>query len=63
MRTLRNSKRAPGQDRIWTAGEKEWEAAARRDTEGVPITPELRAELTELHRTLGLTGHEFLFDS
>ena len=30
---------------------------------GVPITPELRAELTELHRTLGLAGHAFLFES
>jgi LDH2 family malate/lactate/ureidoglycolate dehydrogenase len=63
MRALRASRRAPGAERIWTAGEKEWEAAARRDTEGVPISPELRAELAELHRTLDLTGHAFLFES
>ena len=37
LRELRNSTKAPGQDRIFTAGEKEWDIWCERKDSGVPI--------------------------
>ena len=37
LRALRASKKAPGEDRIFTAGEKEWEVWKVRKDKGVPM--------------------------
>ena len=37
LRGLRNSQKAPGQDRIYTAGEKEWDVWQVRQDKGVPM--------------------------
>ena len=41
-RELRASKKAPGHDRIYTAGEKEWEARKFREKHGCPIPKNLQ---------------------
>ena len=52
LRALRAAKRIPGQDRIFTAGEKEWEAEARILARGVPIGPKLQVDLSAVRDTL-----------
>jgi LDH2 family malate/lactate/ureidoglycolate dehydrogenase len=55
IRAVRASRRMPGAQRIYTAGEKEYEIRqARRD--GVPINDSVQAELTQLRRETGLEG-------
>jgi len=48
MRQLRASQKAPGQDQIFTAGEKEWIAWQYRKTHGCPIPKPLQAQMIEL---------------
>ena len=47
-RELRASKKAPGHDRIYTAGEKEWEARKFREKHGCPIPKNLQKVIKEL---------------
>lgn len=47
-RTLRASKKAPGAERIYTAGEKEWLAWQERKDKGVPVGEAIQKELTGL---------------
>jgi L-2-hydroxycarboxylate dehydrogenase (NAD+) len=54
QRELRASGKAPGHDRIWTAGEKEWECEQQRRRDGIPVSPALQEELLELRRALKL---------
>ena len=42
LRTLRASKKAPGQERIYTAGEKEWDVWLDRKENGLPINEEIQ---------------------
>ena len=53
-RALRASKKAPGQDRIYTAGEKEYEAWLERKDKGVPVGEAVQKELTGLRDRFGL---------
>ena len=55
IRQVRASRRMPGAERIWTAGEKEYEIRlARKD--GVPINESVQAELNFIREETGLTG-------
>ena len=45
LRELRASEKAPGQDRIYTAGEKEWLVWQDRKDKGVPIGEAVQKEL------------------
>ncbi|MBQ5772748.1 MAG: Ldh family oxidoreductase [Clostridia bacterium] len=55
IREIRASRRMPGAERIWTAGEKEYEIRlARKD--GVPIYDSVQAELNQLRAECGLEG-------
>lgn len=56
-RALRSSKKAPGYDRIYTAGEKEWLAWQERKDKGVPVTAAVQKEMVELRDRLGLDYH------
>jgi LDH2 family malate/lactate/ureidoglycolate dehydrogenase len=62
IREVRASRRMPGAERIWTAGEKEYEIRlARRD--GVPINESVQGELNFVREKTGLTGkYTFLWD-
>jgi len=60
-RALRTSQRIPGEERIWTAGEKEHEIEARRREEGVPINPALQADIKAMESELKLSGYDFPF--
>jgi LDH2 family malate/lactate/ureidoglycolate dehydrogenase len=46
LRELRASKKAAGQERIYSAGEKEYLAFLERSKKGIPINPAVRASLT-----------------
>ena len=53
-RELRASKRAPGEDRIYTAGEKEYLAWQERKDKGVPMGETVQREFIEVRDKLGL---------
>ena len=61
MRELRGSTRAPGQGRIYTAGEKEYYNAELVLAEGVEISPSVQKSLDALRREFGLSGHDLGF--
>jgi LDH2 family malate/lactate/ureidoglycolate dehydrogenase len=53
-RALRASKKAPGAERIWTPGEKEWETSQYRRDRGVPFDAPLRTSFQAVKDKLGL---------
>ncbi len=53
-RQLRNSKLAPGEDQIFTAGEKEWLSWQYRKDYGCPVPPALQKQASELCKRLKL---------
>jgi LDH2 family malate/lactate/ureidoglycolate dehydrogenase len=61
LRELRASKRMPGADRIYTAGEKEHLAWLERKDKGVPVNGVLQDEMLTMIRELGLKGYDFPF--
>ncbi len=54
LRQLRASKKAPGQERIYTAGEKEYHAWLERKDKGVPVGESVQKEIIEIRDKLGL---------
>ena len=56
-RALRASKKAPGQERIYTAGEKEYLVWLERKDKGVPVNASVQQEMIELRDKLGLDYH------
>lgn len=54
LRALRDSKKAPGQNRIYTAGEKEYLVSQERRERGVPIGPSVQKEILAVRDALGL---------
>lgn len=61
-RDLRASKKAPGADRIYTAGEKEHDAWMSRKSTGVPINESVQKEFVQIRDELGLTEYKFPFE-
>lgn len=61
-RALRASKKAPGHDRIYTAGEKEYLAWLDRKDKGVPVGPSVQKEIIAVRDALGLP-YKFDFES
>ncbi len=59
LRTLRNSRKAEGQERIYTAGEKESEAQKINSVKGIPVSPNLVEELNTLAKNLGMQNYQF----
>jgi LDH2 family malate/lactate/ureidoglycolate dehydrogenase len=59
LRELRSSKKAPGCERIYTAGEKEYLFWQAEKDLGVPINPALQKELLAIRNDLGLTKYQF----
>ncbi|MBN2402148.1 MAG: Ldh family oxidoreductase [Spirochaetes bacterium] len=61
LRALRNSRKMKGQDRIYTAGEKEYLTWLERKDKGVPINEELQKEVIQMKNELKLTQFDFGF--
>ncbi len=59
IRSVRNSTKAPGCDRIYTAGEKEYDIWQQRKDSGVPINESVQKEMNEVRDELGLTQYKF----
>ncbi|MBN1698521.1 MAG: Ldh family oxidoreductase [Spirochaetales bacterium] len=58
LRRLRNSKKEPGQQRIYTAGEKEYETEVLRKRGGIPVNENLMKQLVRMKEGLGLSGYD-----
>jgi L-2-hydroxycarboxylate dehydrogenase (NAD+) len=61
LRELRAATKQPGCERIFTAGEKEYENERRVRQEGVQIVPSLLGDICLMIKVLGLTGYEGIF--
>ncbi len=61
MRELRSSKTVPGKDRIYTAGEKEYDAEVERKQKGIPINKSLQKDIKIMKEELGLDNYNFSF--
>jgi len=62
LRELRASTKAPGEPRIYTAGEKEYLVWQQRKDSGVPINDAVQQELIAIRDELGLTKYRFPFE-
>lgn len=58
-RALRASKKAPGHDRIYTAGEKEYDVWLFRKDKGVPVSEGVQKDMIAVRDALGLN---YIFD-
>lgn len=54
LRALRASQKAPGEERIYTAGEKEWDIKEFRKDKGVPMGEAVQREFIEVRDSLGI---------
>jgi L-2-hydroxycarboxylate dehydrogenase (NAD+) len=62
LRELRASKKMPGKDRIFTAGEKEYETWMKRKDKGVPFNKELLEEFRGLCNTYEMKEYLHYFE-
>ncbi len=62
LRQLRASKKAPGQNRIYTAGEKEYDIWKFREHKGVPVGEAVQKEFIAMRDELGLVQFRFPFE-
>ena len=62
LRELRSSTVAPGEERIYTAGEKEYLVWQERKDSGVPINDAVQKELIAVRDELRLTQYRFPFE-
>lgn len=60
-RELKTSKKVPGQSRIYTAGEKEFESEIKRMSEGIPINKNLQKNILTMRNELDLQKYAFSF--
>jgi L-2-hydroxycarboxylate dehydrogenase (NAD+) len=61
LRQLRASRKMPGQKRIYTAGEKEYEAYQAHKNKGVPIDEGVQRQIRELQQEFNLSSYNFPF--
>jgi len=61
LRSLRNSQKAPGEERIYTAGEKEYLIWSERKDKGAPINKNLQKQMLIIQEELGLNQYKFPF--
>lgn len=62
LRRLRNSKKAPGQERIYTAGEKEYLSWLERKDKGVPLNEAMQKIIKKTRDEYELWQYKFSFD-
>lgn len=63
LRELRHSQKAPGAERIYTPGEKEYLAWLDRRDKGAPVDEALQKQLVIMRNEQSLTGFRFPFES
>lgn len=56
FKEIKGSKRFPGKEKIYVAGEKEFEMENRRKKEGIPVHPEVFEYMNTLKETLKIEG-------
>jgi L-2-hydroxycarboxylate dehydrogenase (NAD+) len=61
IRELQNSRKAPGQERIYVAGEKEHEKQKLVLERGIPVNRNLRRDLQTVRDELDIAGYETYF--
>jgi L-2-hydroxycarboxylate dehydrogenase (NAD+) len=61
IRQLRAARKAPGSDRIYSAGEKEYLEEKETAIKGIPIVPNLQKDIKEMQQTLKLNQYQFPF--
>jgi LDH2 family malate/lactate/ureidoglycolate dehydrogenase len=61
MRSLQNARKTPGEERIYVAGEKEYEKEQVIPGQGIPVNPNLRQELQAMRDELDIPGYETYF--
>ena len=61
LRELRAARKAPGHDRIYTAGEKEYLLMLEREKTGIAINAALRKMMLKVREDYKLTNWEFPF--
>jgi len=61
LRSIRGSRKMPGQNHIYTAGEKEYIAWLDRRGKGVPLNKKLQGEIKKMKEELDLSGYDFAF--
>lgn len=61
LRQLRQSRKAPGCERIYTAGEKEYLTSLERERHGVPVNEALQQVLKTLQKQYHLDQYHFAF--
>ncbi len=59
IRAVRASKKAPGAEHIYSAGEKEYNVWLQRKDSGVPINEAVQKEMSKVRDDLGLTQYVF----
>lgn len=62
LRELRGSTKAPGEENIYTAGEKEHKIWLERKDSGVPVNEAVQKELIQVRDQLGLDHYRFPFE-
>lgn len=62
LRSLRNSQKSPGAERIFTCGEKEHLAGIDRADKGAPINEVLQKQLIQMRDEQGLSQYQFSFE-
>ncbi len=61
LREIRSSKKMPGQERIFTAGEKEYQAWLDRKDRGVPVNKSLQEDIIAMRESFNIMGYDFPF--
>jgi LDH2 family malate/lactate/ureidoglycolate dehydrogenase len=61
MRALQSARRAAGQERIYVAGEKEYEREQTIREQGIPVNRNLLSQLQTMRDELGLGGYDAYF--
>jgi L-2-hydroxycarboxylate dehydrogenase (NAD+) len=61
MRDLRSSKKEPGRERIYTAGEKEYISENKRSKSGIPLNKSLQDDVKIMQKELHLDKYKFNF--
>lgn len=61
IRELHAAEKAPGEERVYVAGEKEYEKEKEIQEKGVPVNDNLRQDLQFMRDTLDVQGYETYF--
>lgn len=61
MRDLRSARKVPGEEKIYTAGEKEYIAEQERGQKGIALNKSLQQDIKTMKEELGLDQYDFDF--